>query len=235
MNKLCEKCSRVFVVTKHKERLHRFCSRECAGVTKRILHRKCELCGEQFFVGRRVSQKFCSRECAYVGLTKKPLYRLCEYCGIEFKIGYNKLKRFCRRACSVRITRVHNYRWRTCKFCGNKFNAAHDGVHHCSITCSQKSKYPTSVERELYSFLDYYGYVYEQQKDFGRTIPDAFVTSLSLAIFVDGEYWHSLPGRRSKDIECNEYLMSQGIHVIRLDTCRNIVDFIPLVEYLLIG
>jgi len=74
---------------------------------------------------------------------------------------------------------------------------------------------------------------YEKQKLFGRAAPDAFIPDVSLAIFVDGEYWHRLDEVIQKDIRVTDKLRRGGLDVIRLDTYRNKVDFFPLVEYLI--
>jgi hypothetical protein len=63
-----------------------------------------------------------------------------------------------------------------------------------SLLKTLKEKGPTCLERDLYYYLDKQGVKYEKQKRIKRTIVDAFVKEFNLAIFADGEYWHTLDG-----------------------------------------
>ena len=93
----------------------------------------------------------------------------------------------------------------------------------CSKRCSSikgylsQNKKPTDIELELMSVLDELGISYETQKPIlGVTIADLFVYP-NVAIFADGEYWHSLNGQEQDDMVKTGKLKKKGYVVLRLD------------------
>ena len=84
-----------------------------------------------------------------------------------------------------------------------------------------RTKEPTCIERELYEFLDSMNIVYEPQKQFGRTVADAFVPSLELAIYADGAYWHNRPEVVEQDSRSNKRILSMGLKLLRLKSIDN--------------
>ena len=77
---------------------------------------------------------------------------------------------------------------------------------------------PTTIEITLYEILDLLGIEYLPQHALteARTIPDAYIPSLRIAIYADGTYWHSFPKVIAKDKRVNAKLIKLGYTVIRL-------------------
>jgi len=84
-----------------------------------------------------------------------------------------------------------------------------------------RERKPTCIEKELYNFLDNVGVEYEPQKQIGRTIIDAFVPSLNLAIYADGRYWHTKPEVMARDLRNNSRIKSRGLSLLRLESIDN--------------
>ncbi len=84
-----------------------------------------------------------------------------------------------------------------------------------------RNKEPTCLEKELYEFLNCHDVVYESQKQFGRTIVDAFISNINLAIYADGRYWHDKPEIMARDKRNNDRLQNRGIEVLRLSSVDN--------------
>lgn len=103
-----------------------------------------------------------------------------------------------------------------------------------SLLITLLKKGPTCLERDLYYFLDRNGIDYEKQIRIKRTIVDAFVKSHNLAIFADGNYWHSKPEVAKRDIVQNKTLRGLGYNVIRLPSINygKNLNFEPLTDFI---
>ena len=93
----------------------------------------------------------------------------------------------------------------------------------CSKRCSSIKGYlsqyrkPTDIELELMSVLEELGLDYTTQKPIlGVTVADVFIEP-NVAIFADGEYWHSLEGQEESDQAKTMKLVKKGYIVLRLD------------------
>jgi len=84
-----------------------------------------------------------------------------------------------------------------------------------------REKQPTYLEKELYWYLDNSDAKYEPQKQFGRTIVDAFIPELKLAIYADGRYWHDKPEVVKRDKRNEIRLRKRDIDVLRLSSIDN--------------
>lgn len=89
----------------------------------------------------------------------------------------------------------------------------------------------TSIEIQLYNYLDLVGIKYNKQKQIGRTRPDAFIPSLNLCIYADGIYWHSSDKSKEVDNRMNQYLHNEGFAYLRfLSDKKNVLDLSVLEE-----
>lgn len=93
----------------------------------------------------------------------------------------------------------------------------------CSKRCASikgylsQNKKPTDIELELMRVLDELDISYVSQKPIlGVTIADLFVYP-NVAIFADGEYWHSLKGQENDDMVKTGKLKRKGYVVLRLN------------------
>lgn len=75
---------------------------------------------------------------------------------------------------------------------------------------------PTSLEIRFMEILESMGIAYEYQYIISRAIPDFFITGTNKIIETDGDYWHSKPEQKLKDIKRDKWLESQGYEILRL-------------------
>ena len=77
----------------------------------------------------------------------------------------------------------------------------------------------TKLEKSLYEELEKSRIEYEPQKPLSmkglRTRIDAYIKP-RICIYIDGEYWHNLPGSKEKDKYYNKVLKENGFKVIRI-------------------
>ena len=79
------------------------------------------------------------------------------------------------------------------------------------------TKYPTSIEKEIYDFLKSSGILFEKQKIInGKFCVDVFIPATNMVIEVDGDYWHSLDRIKKKDNAENAYLKACGFNLLRV-------------------
>lgn len=72
----------------------------------------------------------------------------------------------------------------------------------------------SSIEFSIEKVLEQIGVSYEPNKQIGPYIVDFFLPNLGMVIECDGDYWHSLPRIREKDIKKDSYLKELGFEVI---------------------
>lgn len=84
-----------------------------------------------------------------------------------------------------------------------------------------RKKKPTCIEKELYDYLGGACIEYEPQKQISRTIIDAFVPSLNLAIYADGQYWHTKLEVIARDLRNNDRIKNRGFSLLRLKSVDN--------------
>ncbi len=79
------------------------------------------------------------------------------------------------------------------------------------------NKYPTSIEKKVYSELIKRGFLFEKQKLInGKFLVDAYIPKLNLVIEADGDYWHSLDRVKKRDKAKNAYLAKCGYNLLRI-------------------
>ncbi len=103
--KICEWCKKEFAVHRYRGKIARFCSRICLGKWRNPIiwdERKCDFCGNIFWVKPSQSNHYCSVNCYRAArsaghfITKK----ICEQCEISFiPIGNRQKIRFCSSEC----------------------------------------------------------------------------------------------------------------------------------------
>ncbi len=157
--------------------------------------------------------------------------RTCDKCGTKFTLLKRGRKdRFCSRACGYLNRRgAGAFNWvgfieRACANCGGLFKPkSRKPVRiFCSIRCkaiTQKKKQnnkATDIERLIEDAIIRRGISYRDQIPLcGIAIVDFYLPSLNAVVFCDGEYWHSLPGKKDRDRRQTKLLKSKGYHVFR--------------------
>jgi len=103
-----------------------------------------------------------------------------------------------------------------------------------SLLLTLQEKGPTCLERDLYYYLETQGVKFDKQKRLKRTIADAFIEDYNLAIFADGEYWHSMEEVVERDARLTKMLTDAGYSVIRLPSINHgyNLNFEPLKDFL---
>lgn len=77
---------------------------------------------------------------------------------------------------------------------------------------------PTAIELRLYSILESIGinHIRQHRLPGHCTIPDAYLPSLKLCIYVDGTKWHTAPERAKMDRSISARLRADGYAVLRI-------------------
>lgn len=167
--------------------------------------------------------------------------RTCEHCGGIFTVEKpSRPRRFCSRACGYanrQGDRAPN--WRddmpilNCRLCGRQFRVSAIGVRRftCSARCKaiwQKKHQPTkqtNIEQIMEAALIDRGWHYVPQHPLcGVTIADFYLPEMNTAIFCDGDYWHSLPGKPERDQRQTKILEENGYIVHRFSGTAILAD-----------
>jgi very-short-patch-repair endonuclease len=162
-------------------------------------------------------------------------YYLCEKCGTAFHAkAHQRAKgdgRFCSNRCAYDARSGSNaVNWRAdmprrkCRQCGKSFRlAAMSGKgYYCSLPCKaiwqkshQKTK-ATDIERAMEAALKARGWRYKPQHPLCNcAVVDFYLPEWRVAIFCDGDYWHSLPIHAERDARQNATLTAAGYIVAR--------------------
>lgn len=195
----------------------------------------CEYCEKSFNIPpTRPFQKCCSRICG--NLNKKKNITIRPYSlEIECKCGCGK--KFLTPDDHYRIKQfIKNHQTSNGNHprLGYKEPEVHIEYRMKQIHKHFKENY-TCIEKELYFYLEKIGIKFEKQKQIGRTRPDAFIPSLNLCVYADGNYWHNKKENKERDKRCNKSLMDKGFLVMRLNSISNgyKLGLRPLQQYLL--
>jgi len=183
-----------------------------SGKYKRII-KKCIICGKRFWVYesdiKRRKAIFCSKKCKGEWMSNhqlgknNPCYkgkikRKCLYCGKEFEVYPSLVKRS-----------------NGAKFCSNKCRTIYYNYKTESWRKLYQYKGETSIEKIIEKQLmgNHIPYI-KQIPLLGITIAD-FLLPNKIVIYADGDYWHTLPGRKEKDMIINQKLAENGYKVYR--------------------
>jgi len=158
--------------------------------------------------------------------------RLCQHCQKPFKTEKPSSKvRFCSRSCGYAQRQgdkakgwIDDMPHFSCRVCGKEMRTSCKTVirYTCSLTCSaiwklihQKNK-GTNIERVTEAELIKRKWDYQSQVALCNiTVADFFLPDINTAIFCDGDYWHSLPGKAEHDAHRTATLQSNGYTVFR--------------------
>jgi len=225
----CLNCGRDFIVPRYRASTARFCSKYCQrnppSAKEQLV---CPVCGarhSRFPSEIKNGRRFCSQTCAQAARPGR-IERICEHCGRAFVGKQSDVDeggaRFCSRACWAAgiSTRVK----RTCVLCGRDFLATPSaiksprrGARFCSRECYFRyvGTGPSGPELILARHLQAAGLTHEREATVGRYRVD-FLLEGRLAVEVDSEFWHSLPGVPEKDERKDRDLEARGLLVLRV-------------------
>lgn len=180
-------------------------------------------------------RKYCSTACQAEARRKKQKSQ-CVFCKgvIERTPSQIKMniKKFCTRECYLLHHKSGNHKYGrrtkwatlTCNQCQTNFevppNQASRG-RFCSRRCHgifrvvTSKKKDTSIELKLQSVVKNIGLVYATHRPISNiTIPDVFIEP-NIALYADGDYWHSIPKVKERDVKINRFLEENGYLYLR--------------------
>ncbi len=191
----------------------------------------CMGCGKTFIASPSLAgkRKYCSVICRFEHQAHKIN---CEVCGKERAVSPTQLKlnaRFCSVKCASLILNKPGIRHKvSCELCGKISEVlpsrVKQGIRFCSHSCRSIFNLthgafisPTSIELILYKTLEVLKVKFEKQYPMPQagTIPDAYIPSLNLVLYADGDYWHTLPKQAKRDKVQDKRLAELGYKVCR--------------------
>lgn len=234
----CANCNKKIHKPKSSIRKYKnsFCSLECELEFKHKQQwefRKCAICEEEFECLKSSTQKMCSIQCqgkwqainlsgenangynhdvSYEERTK-----ICEWCGNDFQVRpfeiVNNSKRFCSKECRQEW---HKEIW--CQQEENKQAMRERAVYILENgLVSQTQSKPQLIINKL---LDKMNIKYINEKAFGYSVVDNYLSNYNLIIEVMGTYWHCDSRKYSKinyDIQVNRIKMDKVKHTTILN------------------
>ncbi len=178
---------------------------------------------------KRGKGKFCSASCARKYKTEHNTKKLtCSHCKLEFILKNSAAARTNRKQgifCSKTCMDTSRYRRKdyVCKKCGKIFSV-NIGSQNKNIFCSRDCYIKdggkrTSIEIFVEEIINEQKIEYETQKSIKNkelwTYVDFFFQP-KICLYVDGDYWHSLPENAKRDKYNNETLPKYNYIVIRI-------------------
>ena len=117
-----------------------------------------------------------------------------------------------------------------CKVCGNNFYVIKSRFEHqgrglfCSRSCKgiwwtrHLKRKDTALEIKVENLLKELNINFDKQKVIreAKTIVDFYIPKQRIVIYVDGEYWHSKPHIKERDIRQEKDLKTNGYKVLRV-------------------
>lgn len=191
------------------------CSSECT-LTQRDLRktRHCQTCGSSFIPTNTGARAYCSDACRFI-------VKVCDWCTNQFKRtlaqDLHSNGAFCSHACrlaSAKSTQVP-YECLQCGKQGYRQPCQHY-KRFCTQSCKRIYQGETSPEQVVRLALDARGIAYKKEAPILRYLIDFLCLNDTLAIEVDGDYWHGREATRKKDMERDAKLLSMGIRTVRI-------------------
>ena len=81
--------------------------------------------------------------------------------------------------------------------------------------CYKHSNPKSSIEIAMANELTRRNILYEEQVPFHGMFLDFYIPKMNIAVECDGEYWHSLPENKKRDMKKNKLLLKEGYIVFR--------------------
>ena len=216
----CEYCGKTVYKTlsQYNKREHHFCSNKCQALFRReqvFEYRRCEICGELFYVSRKSTQRFCSTQCQNKWQTgntsfKNPKFQgdyvQCEYCGKVFLLGKYRLENNKHHFCSTECRQ---------KWYSNVWSQSEEWKEESkkrAVRILSKNVIDTQTKPQLIvnDILNHLSIVYKNEEPFVYYAIDNYLPEYKLAIEVMGDYWHSSPLKYPEKINDRQlYIVSR--------------------------
>jgi len=180
---------------------------------------------------------YCSIECLTQSNIKPTTSKSCKNCNSKFHLKPGKDKThgvgiFCSMKCYKEYHSSGNHKYgrrvewikKKCKTCNEEFEvtpARTDSAKFCSLRCHNINNFlnmntsNTDIENIIGKMPKELNIRYTPQHPLlGITVADFFVEP-NIAIYADGDYWHSLPKSIIRDKRNNKVLKNHGFVVLR--------------------
>ena len=187
--------------TQYNRGKHHYCSNKCQYEFQgKNAHeyRKCEICGELFYVNKKSSQRFCSVECqnkwqtTRIGVlnpksTKQEID--CECCGKKYYAKMHKIKSGQHNFCSNKCRQM----WYSKVFSQDENWKEQSRKQAVKILEIRQLYTNTKPQQIINSVLDDYDISYMNEKGFKYYAVDNYLVDYNLIIEVMGDFWHCNP------------------------------------------
>ena len=140
--------------------------------------------------------------------------RRCDQCN-KLYLSSSRDSRFCTVECyqAHRSSQKTVLEDRRCPGCNKLFSPRSFTTRFCSAECSRRYQGETSPERNTRLCLEYMGLEFVQGKKFGRYFVDFWLPKLSVAIEIDGKYWHQ--NKEERESARDAFIESKGYKVLK--------------------
>lgn len=216
----CDNCGKTFhrrqyhIDRQAKKNQNNFCSMQCQ---KEYLHKQrfedrvCEICGTNFEVSKRSTQRFCSDECQNIWQTSrvgalnpqfKSILTPCSYCGKEHYVKPYKFSEQEHFFCSVECRQA----WYAEVFSQrDEFRESSRQRMLKQLESGTMGRVDTLPQRMVDEFLDNLHIEYKREEVFQFFTVDNYIPLYHLIIEVQGDYWHTNPTKFTDKITKVQY------------------------------
>lgn len=178
-----------------------YCSNECANIGRHLDTyeiRKCEICGCEFEVKKKSTQRFCSIGCQHewqklqvgpLNSRYKRVDKCCTWCGQHIAV------------CEYKSSQEHLFCSTKCRqeWYANVFSQSEEWINQSRMRAvdilesgviSQTKSHP---QKKVDAILQRLGIKYEREYNLKYYAADNFLTDYNLIIEVMGDFWHANP------------------------------------------
>lgn len=205
----CENCGKEVYQTKtqYNRAKHHFCSVMCQ---KEYLHKEtyedriCEVCGKNFHIRKKISQRFCSVKCQNVWQTQqvgvlnpnnKKVEIECEYCGKKYYQKLYKTKNGQHNLCST----ICRQMWYSKVFSQDENWKNESKKRAVRILENRQIDTNTKPQMLINDILDNMKISYINEQGFKYYAVDNYLDEYNLIIEVMGDFWHCHPLKYNKN------------------------------------
>lgn len=185
-------------------------------------YRKCEICGNEFYVSNKSAQRFCSNQCQHrwqlenTGF-KNPKFQggyvLCENCGKEYLVGKYKLENNKHHFCSTKCRNA----WYSNVWSQSEEWKEESRKRAVRILNNNPISTQTKPQIAVNNMLDSLSIAYRNEESFVYYSIDNYLTEYKLAIEVMGDYWHTSPLK----YPCLDRANDKQRHIISRDKAKH--------------
>lgn len=221
----CEYCGKTVYKTlsQYNKREHHFCSNKCQSLKRRELtfeYRTCEICGKDFYVSKKSTQRFCSIECQKIwqrgntGFNNKKFqggHVDCEHCGNKFLVGKTIYESDRHHFCSVECRKS----WYSAIWSQSEQWKEASRIRAVQILSKGSASTQTKPQVAVNEMLDSLGVHYRNEEPFDFYSIDNYLVDYDLVIEVMGDYWHSSPLKYSLPLNAKQS------HIVSRDKAKH--------------